>query len=1128
MPRVAALVIGCVLLLAPFPAFAAPAAATNWMWVWAKDDAKTPDTVFFRQTFRLPASPLAARLRIVADDQFRAYLNGQKKPVATGSDWTTVQEFDVAAALKKGDNLLAIEATNLEGPGGLLYKLVVTLPRRKTLTFYSDARVRVNRRPPPGWAAPALDAAKWTPARELAPAGGGTWGTLRGAPLPDATRLVRLWDIRAGSDAPAASPYHRTRGVGDRMLLSTSITSPSAMQTLAGAGFTLFQSDSEHLSTEETAPNQWDWRGPDSQRRAARALGLDWCYFPHYAFPPAWYRDKNEFTRLQCLEHQQPVAAFSLWEPKWGEFINRGYDALAAQFAPKGNAAPLQISAINVGVHGDYGEAGLLSGARLLVPAQREDWQKRFGDLHDHLGFWCGDPLARADFRAAALKKYGGLDALNTAWKRRYKTADEIMYPTAPRFEARAEWLDFIDWYQASVGAAVELNLAAARSRFPDTLLLLPAGFSDEDIRGGADNSLVPRLATKYGAAVRSTHSAFRPFAENAATMLGRLGSACRFYDAPFWTEPPSGLTEAQETERLFEAVSQGAVGTFDWADNALAHRDVYYRYGKFLKVEKPVVDVAMYYPAEAQKLRPGQPYNALFAAACASLRDTCNYDIVDDRMVRDGALGRYRALALWEGMYADAATLEKIRQWVADGGTLLAYDFGQVTTFDGDMAWHKELFGYTQELSPARLAERYIGAVPAQYRIAVNAPEAAEFLGSDWYAPEVVNGPLRWTGANATVRLPVDPQRKASLLIRATVPPQAAGLRRRVLLNGHDLGALESAGDVTYRFPIPTDVLGESSLATLTVQSETFPETDRKDSRALGLLVQTIGLTQAGETERDDAPAPTGIIRRELDLAQLRTNWARRYGKGLTIYFPATKSLLKGYLEVIRQAAYHLSAIEAGRRDALPVDAAQDGVFATLFTDKILYYNSRDTPIMKTVKIPAEAWEAWRGEVAIPAQTEWKLTLGPHDIGAIYLTPPPQELLFECEGFTDLAANPARADVRCSPGVGPTCVYLKPGAAITTRFRLDAPDTYAVYARTVRGNVPQPAELLLDGQPVSAAPVRVGQTYRYGSLALARGTHVLTIRAPQKQPVLADFVLLTNDPTIRGYDFAIRNAPVE
>ena len=1128
MPRnrfITALVFGLLFIVSHV--YAAP--AVNWTWVWAGGDAKTPDTVFFRQKFVLPAKPVSARLRIVADDKFTVYFNGQKKPFASASDWTTVQEYDAVGALKAGENLFAVEAVNLEGPGGLLYKLVVTLPKKKTLVFFSDARVRSNRRPPPGWTEIALDDSKWPAAREIAPAGSGTWGTLRGAPQTDPTRLVRLWDIRAGADKPAADPYTRTRSIGDRMLLTTSVGSASEMQILAGAGFTLFQSDSDHLSTEETALNQWDWHTPEAQRRTVQRLGLDWCYFPHYAFPPDWFRKQNEYTRLQCLEHEEPVAAFSVWDPNWTAFIGKGYDALAQQFTAKGKPT---VSALNVGVHGDYGEAGLLSGARILVPAQREDWQKRFGNTHDHLGFWCADPLARADFRAVMLKKYGSLEALNVAWKREFKTPDDIKYPAVPRAEARSEWLDFIDWYQNSVGNAIETNLAAARKHFPDTLLMLPAGFSDEDIRGGNDNSLIPKLAAKYGAQVRSTHSAFHPFAENAATMFGRLGSACRFYDVPFWTEPPSGLTEEQETERLFEAVSQGARGTFDWADNALAHRDVYYRYGKYLRVEKPIVDAAMFYPAEAQKLRPNQGYAPLFAQACAYLRDTCNFDIVDDRMVMDGALARYRVLALWEGTLADGATLEKIKAWVNEGGVLLAYDFGKVTTFDGNTDWYAEMFGYAQEVAPARITERYPGDVPAQYRFAMGGKETADFLSGDWYDPLLTDGGLlRWTGATANLRLPVRPDRKYTLTVRATVPPEAEGHRHRILLNGHELGSLDSPGDITYHFPLPAEFLNEQTLATLTLKSETFvpaeSSPESKDKRKLGLLVQFVQLVEQNAKERDDAPAPAGTIRRELDLHLLKTNWARRYGKGLTVYFNANRSLLKGYIEVIRQVVYHLSDIEEGRRDALPIDNAQDGVYATLFTDKILFYNSRETPVTKVLTIPAETWDAWKGEVAIPLETTLKITLEPHGIGAIDLAPQPQEMLFECEEFKTLNGLSPRADARCSPGSGPTCVHLVGGASIATRFKVETPGQFTLYTRTVRNNILEPVDILLDGL-LLPAPVRAGQTFANGSVALTKGTHILTLKARLKHDVNADFVLFTNDPTIRGYDFAIRNAPVE
>ncbi len=126
-------------------------------------------------------------------------------------------------------------------------------------------------------------------------------------------------------------------------------------------------------------------------------------------------------------------------------------------------------------------------------------------------------------------------------------------------------------------------------------------------------------------------------------------------------------------------------------------------------------------------------------------------------------------------------------------------------------------------------------------------------------------------------------------------------------------------------------------------------------------------------------------------------------YGKGLTIYFPANKSLLKGYLEVVRQAMYHLSQIDPTRRDALPIDDSADGVYATLFTDKILYYNPKDVAVTKTVKIPAALFAQWKNQVATPLENAWTLKIEAHGISAIYLNPPPQELLFECEAFTGL-----------------------------------------------------------------------------------------------------------------------------
>ncbi|MBC7529473.1 MAG: hypothetical protein H7308_18240 [Chthonomonadaceae bacterium] len=1109
-------------------------APKNWHWIWAKSEAPVPDTVFFRQKFALPTKPISAKLRIVADDSFSVQFNGKAQPIASGGDWTLVQEFDVAPYLRVGENLIAVEATNNDGPGGLLYKLVITLPGKKTVTVSSGSTTKANRRPPPTWYTSNFEDKGWENAREIAPAGGGTWGELRGAPTPDPSRPVRLWDIRATATNPMLDPYARPRLPGERMLMSASITSPNEMQILAGAGFTLFQSDPDHLSTDQTGLNSWDFKNADAQRKTAQSLGLDWAYFPHNAFPPPWYRQSVPFTRLQCLEHHTTVAGFSLWEPTWGGFIEKNYNALSQEFGGgTGERNAHKLSAVYVGIHGDYGESGLLQGARISIPAQREDWERQFGDLHNHLGFWCDDTLARADFADEMLTKYGTLDALNLAWKRDYKIREDILYPEKPRLEAREEWLDFTNWYAESVGKAVELNLGAARRIFPDTLLMLPAGFGDEDVRGGNDNSLLPKLAAKYGATLRSTHSALRPFAENAATMFGRLGSACRFYGTPFWAEPPSGLTAQQETERMFEAISQGATGIFDWASNALLHRDLYYRYGKLLRVEKPIVDVALFYPAQAQKLRPSQPFAPAFAYGATLLRDTANFDILDDRMVGDGALAKYRVLALWEGTQASSETLEKIKAWVRDGGTLLSYNFGKVTDFSGSTLWQEELFGYAKELSPARVTERYVGNLPSRYAVVPGSPAAADYLSGDWFTPEMQGEEtVRWTGAKAIVRLPVNPEARYTLVIRATVPPEVVEKKRRVLLNGRELGTLSSPGEVTYRFVVSSDLLAGATIARLQIESETFPspysKADVTDDRKLGVLIHSIQLvSQTAKSTGDTIASLPGKIERELNVQELRGNWARKFGKGLTIYFPGTRALLPGYLEAIRQATYNLSAIDPGKRDALPIDTAGDGVYATLFSDRILYYNSNETTVTKTVTLPAKTLEAWSNEISMPSVLSDKLVLEPHAMGVFYLTPPSQELLFECEAFTDIGALKPAPDPRCSPGVGDTRIFLPKNAKISTRFKVEKEGMFKVFLRATRNNLPEPTSVEIDDHLVEGVPTRTGQCFLMGTVRLTKGSHALTLKTTSRE-VNADFVLLTDDATISGYDFAVKTAEVE
>ncbi|WP_075163358.1 family 14 glycosylhydrolase [Chthonomonas calidirosea] len=1133
---------------------------SGWSWIWSPDGNHPPETLFFRLRFRLPRRPSSAVLYITADDAFEAYINQSRKPVATGDDWTTVRSFDVTSYLRAGLNLLAVECQNQRGPGGLLFKLVVTMGPNNVLTLVSDGNVRVSRHPPVAWNSLKLNDTNWQHALVIAPEGGGVWGPLHGALSFDYSRIVRIWDLTQGLPQ-GADLYQAPRPLGARMPMMSSMASVDDMKLVANAGFTLFQSNSDNLSTEEEAPGKWNWTVPAQACTTAHRLGLDWSYFEHEAFPPPWYREKVPFTRIECMEHHLPVQAFSPWDPSWKTFIEQGYAALAKEFGGA-NKQPQEAGAnsgalnvLCVGIHGDYGQAGLLTGGRVRVPEQREDWIKRFGNAHDHLGFWCADPLAQADFRKAMLEKYHTLSALNAAWHTHYQSVNDIAYPPdlydPPDFLDRQHYLDFIEWYRDSVGRAIRWNLEAARKNFPNTLLLLPAGFADEDLRGGNDNSLIPKLAARYNAAVLSYHGGAKPFAQNAATELGRLGSACRFYGAPLWVATPGSLTPDQTVERIYEAASQGAAGYFDWASNVLsdANRNVYYRYGRFLQIDRPIVDVAMFYPARAQEIRPQEGYNETFARACAELRDYADFDIVDDRMVDDGCLSNYRILVLWEGTICQPQTLQKIKEWVNNGGVLIAYDFGKVTDFNGDISWFKDLFGYVQDLQPAYMRERYLGDLPSTYRIPVGDPEMAGFLEGQWAEPDTADGIVRrWTGETATVRLPLDVQKRYVLVVHASVPPEAADLKHELFVNGRKLGDLDTVGDVRYRFLLPSDLFDDNlqdriALASLTFRSQTFLPAKSAAGTAgpgpLGIHVESVGVmalegteTESPEDAIEKAPVPPGRIRSYINLSHLTSptssqSWVRRYGKGLTIYFPATRDLLKGYLQVVCFAIYHLSQIDPGRKDALPIDDTEDGVYATLFPDKILYYNSTDEEKTEHVVIPAEDFAMWKDQVMVPQQNEWTLHLPPHSIGAIYFGTPTQELLYECEGFTQPNGMKPRSSPDCSPGTGPTCLFVAAGKSIGTRFRIEVPGNYKVFYRVLHGEQLATAQIQIDGQPVVGDDSLHGQTRLAGTVSLTAGVHTLTLTAPSNLAVRADFVLLSNDPDVAGYTFALQASPL-
>lgn len=149
-------------------------------WIW-RGPAVNDGEVFFRRTFSLPAVPNDAQLSVTCDNHCRVYLNGAK--VAQGDDWQAPVSAAVAKDLRAGDNVLAVQGSNDQGPAGLVLRLSWTAGDAHGAVV-SDASFRTSDDDPDGWNAPGFDDAKWTPATVLAALGapGTPWS---GAVGPD-------------------------------------------------------------------------------------------------------------------------------------------------------------------------------------------------------------------------------------------------------------------------------------------------------------------------------------------------------------------------------------------------------------------------------------------------------------------------------------------------------------------------------------------------------------------------------------------------------------------------------------------------------------------------------------------------------------------------------------------------------------------------------------------------------------------------------------------------------------------------------------------------------------------------------------------------------------------------------
>lgn len=163
---------------------AAAACFGEWQarWIWTPPrEGETPDhRRYVRRIFDLTEVPSKAWVRMTADNLYTAYLNGAR--FGYHWSWYDAELWDVTDLVRAGTNVLAIDARNVDGPGGLLCEIGVEYASGRTQTIASDGTWKMSRGPAQGWTEAGFDDSSWPPPRQVQPYPAG-WSRIPDQPI---------------------------------------------------------------------------------------------------------------------------------------------------------------------------------------------------------------------------------------------------------------------------------------------------------------------------------------------------------------------------------------------------------------------------------------------------------------------------------------------------------------------------------------------------------------------------------------------------------------------------------------------------------------------------------------------------------------------------------------------------------------------------------------------------------------------------------------------------------------------------------------------------------------------------------------------------------------------------------
>lgn len=418
----------------------------------------------------------------------------------------------------------------------------------------------------------------------------------------------------------------------------------------------------------EPEKGRFDWSGYDEKVNLIKEAGLKYVPFvlmgPKYAAPDWWLEDKNH-VGLKCLEHGRESPIDSIWNPKFFEEIDRVLKAFAEHYMPMD-----VLESVQPGICGDYGEA--------IMPVTG-NWP---GDYHSHRGFWAGDALAAEDFRRWLRKKYGTFENLKNAWFKRFgtdlTTFDEITPFARKDMPSRTAFFDLVGWYRASMTAYADFWMRTCRKYFGDLPVYLCTGGQEEPEHASLFSDQA-KMAAKYGGGIRLTNECNKYFENFYLTAY--TWSACKFYGAYLGLEPVGPMTPEGVGARMFGSAYYKNRQIFHYAGNLFdfGRAEIKTAASEKLTEYLPLIEegafsceTAFFWPGYLCAWENGVMPNGV-RAMLTYLRGRTDIMPVNEQMIADGALDRFKLLFIPSGGFTKRETLAAIARWVENGGKLFS-----------------------------------------------------------------------------------------------------------------------------------------------------------------------------------------------------------------------------------------------------------------------------------------------------------------------------------------------------------------------------------------------------------------------------------------------------------------------